>query len=213
MENPLIQVRPESRRKPLGDGTQQANTTFHSARSAKGRKMSSSHDTTDIPSSDLPHHESLNANGPLTVRSFTTSPENKRLSAVTNEDPESKRNSQVSTTSTNASGKTRRRKTHVGPWELGSDVGKGGIGRVRKVRHAVTGETAAVKIISKRVAEKARAESLANLVESSKSKRHSVAEFSHVMPFGIEREVIIMKLLEHPNIVKLYDIWENRSEL
>lgn len=158
--------------------------------------------------SALPHHESLNPNGPMTVRNVTSSPENKRLSAVTNEESESKRNSQVSTTS---SGKGRRRKTHIGPWELGSDIGKGGIGRVRKVRHCMTGQEAAVKIIPKKVAETARAESLANLVESA--KRPSFAAFSNVMPFGIEREVIIMKLLEHPNVVELYDVWENRSEL
>jgi serine/threonine protein kinase len=33
------------------------------------------------------------------------------------------------------------------------------------------------------------------------------------MPVGIEREVAIMKLIQHPNIMKLYDIWENRTEM
>jgi hypothetical protein len=33
------------------------------------------------------------------------------------------------------------------------------------------------------------------------------------MPYGIEREVAIMKLIEHPHIMKLYDIWENRTEM
>lgn len=33
------------------------------------------------------------------------------------------------------------------------------------------------------------------------------------MPIGIEREVAIMKLIQHPNIMKLYDIWENRTEM
>jgi serine/threonine-protein kinase HSL1, negative regulator of Swe1 kinase len=33
------------------------------------------------------------------------------------------------------------------------------------------------------------------------------------MPFGIEREVVIMKLIEHENVINLYDIWENRGEL
>jgi serine/threonine protein kinase len=33
------------------------------------------------------------------------------------------------------------------------------------------------------------------------------------MPVGIEREVAIMKLIRHPNIMKLYDIWENRTEM
>lgn len=33
------------------------------------------------------------------------------------------------------------------------------------------------------------------------------------MPCGIEREVVIMKLIEHPNVINLYDVWENRGEL
>jgi serine/threonine protein kinase len=33
------------------------------------------------------------------------------------------------------------------------------------------------------------------------------------VPMAIEREVAILKLIEHPNIMKLYDIWENRSEM
>ena len=186
----------------MRDGSHHANIAQRLPSAAKVRKMASSSDT-----SGLPHHESLNPNGPMTVLNVTSSPENKRLSAVTNESG-SKRNSQASTTS---SKKGRRRKTHIGPWELGSDIGKGGIGRVRKVRHCVTGKQAAVKIIPKKVAESARAESLNNLVNSY--NRPSFAAVGHVMPFGIEREVIIMKLLEHPNVVKLYDVWENQSEL
>lgn len=33
------------------------------------------------------------------------------------------------------------------------------------------------------------------------------------IPLGIEREVVIMKLIEHPNVISLYDVWENRGEL
>ena len=33
------------------------------------------------------------------------------------------------------------------------------------------------------------------------------------IPCAIEREVVIMKLIEHPNIIGLYDVWENRGEL
>jgi serine/threonine-protein kinase HSL1 (negative regulator of Swe1 kinase) len=127
---------------------------------------------------------------------------------------DSKRASQISSTSTNAEAQGRRRKTHIGPWELGADVGKGGCGKVRKVRHRVTGQQAAAKIISKRIAETARAESLASLVESSRRPNAgALALGANIIPFGIEREVVIMKLLKHPNIVQLFDVWENRNEL
>lgn len=33
------------------------------------------------------------------------------------------------------------------------------------------------------------------------------------IPSGLEREVVIMKLIEHPNVINLYDVWENRGEL
>lgn len=30
---------------------------------------------------------------------------------------------------------------------------------------------------------------------------------------GIEREIVIMKLIDHPNILRLYDVWETSGEL
>jgi len=158
-----------------------------------------------------PHHDSLMSNAQMNLRSAPGPTSQHHQSGSFND---SKRTSQISSTSTNAEVHGRRRKTHIGPWELGADVGKGGCGKVRKVRHNVTGEQAAAKIISKRVAEKGRAESLASLVENSRSRNAgALAMGANIIPFGIEREVVIMKLLIHPNVVQLYDVWENRNEL
>ena len=41
----------------------------------------------------------------------------------------------------------------------------------------------------------------------------TMANGKNRMPRGIEREVVIMKLIEHPNVMNLYDVWENRGEL
>ena len=30
---------------------------------------------------------------------------------------------------------------------------------------------------------------------------------------GIEREIVIMKLIDHPNVLSLYDVWETSQEL
>jgi serine/threonine protein kinase len=30
---------------------------------------------------------------------------------------------------------------------------------------------------------------------------------------GIEREIVIMKLIDHPNVLNLYDVWETSAEL
>lgn len=120
---------------------------------------------------------------------------------------ENKRDSAISTTST-TSGKPRR-KTHVGPWQLGRTLGKGSTGRVRLAKHAVTGQIAAVKIVSKKSAAMVQSESIAMM------DKHPglTPSGGPIMPLGIEREVVIMKLIEHPNVINLYDVWENRGEL
>jgi serine/threonine protein kinase len=33
------------------------------------------------------------------------------------------------------------------------------------------------------------------------------------MMLGIEREIVIMKLIEHPNVMRLYDVWETVTDL
>jgi hypothetical protein len=125
--------------------------------------------------------------------------------------PNSNRNSQISTTSTNGSD-GRRRKTHIGPWHLGKTLGKGATARVRMARHAVTGQPAAIKIVQKKNAQLSQAGSLAAL-DQLDAVMNNAGEGPKRMPYGIEREAAIMKLIEHPHIMKLYDIWENRTEM
>ena len=42
---------------------------------------------------------------------------------------------------------------------------------------------------------------------------NSLAEDHERILQGIEREIVIMKLIEHPNIMRLYDVWETSTEL
>ncbi|KAF2796857.1 serine/threonine-protein kinase-like protein GIN4 [Melanomma pulvis-pyrius CBS 109.77] len=202
---------PTRRRAPLGDATLRANQDTNSHR-RRGEKPSP-----EILSSSpkyLPHNESLNPNGTLSVsHEPESSPDNKRISAVINEElpPRNpKRDSEISNASTNASNTGRRRKTHIGPWQLGKTIGRGGCSRVRLVRHSVNGEYGAAKIISKANAEKVSALSLYNLIESAEQ---DTTLGGMAIPFGLEREICIMKLLDHPNIVRLHDVWESHNEL
>jgi serine/threonine protein kinase len=137
--------------------------------------------------------------------------ENKRVSAVSNEEHRSRRDSEISDASTYDSCGGRRKK-QVGPWLLGRTIGRGGCSRVRAVRHYVTGQEGAAKIIAKSTAEKVRALSLANLIKDSETD-DTLHHGGKLIPFGLEREIVIMKLLSHKNIVKLFDVWENRNEL
>ena len=158
----------------------------------------------------MPHHESLHADGNLSIRrkagQNVTSIENKRVSTVAEEaTTDSKRSSQASASTTYSN--KGKRKTHVGPWHLGKTLGKGATGRVRLARHAVTQQIAAIKIVSKKSAAMVQSASMTRMDNDSSIPGR------RTMPFGIEREVVIMKLIEHPNVINLYDIWENRGEL
>jgi len=211
--------RPPTRR-PLGDATQRVINA------------SQSHPKTSSKQSPMPHHESLRQDGllqvqnelpasPLSERDYYPLREgspvstiaNHRLSAISKEraTTESNRNSQISTVSTNASD-GKRIKAMIGPWKLGKTLGKGATARVRLARHAYTGQEAAIKIVQKRNAQLSQAGSLVNF---DRAEAHMPDEEDGVrrMPVGIEREVAIMKLIQHPNIMKMYDIWENRTEM
>lgn len=83
----------------------------------------------------------------------------------------------------------------IGPWILGETVGKGASGRVKIARHRSTGMLAAVKILPY------------NLMSSSSSKKVEKHRTS------VEREIVLMKLMEHPNIMRLYDVWEGKGNL
>ncbi|GES63155.1 putative serine/threonine protein kinase [Aspergillus terreus] len=147
--------------------------------------------------------------------SIVTSPQSTKgnadvacFSPVIDSQVESNRNSALSAASIVSS--KGKRKTHVGPWQLGRTLGRGSTGRVRLAKHALTGQTAAIKIVSKKSAAIAQSESIAAM-------DRNIGLFSNTgtrpMPSGIEREVVIMKLIEHQNVISLYDVWENRGEL
>lgn len=122
-----------------------------------------------------------------------------------------KRLSAASYASTSSSQSKKNYKTHIGPWQLGKTLGKGSSARVRLCRHSITRQMAAVKIVNRRMAYLVQDSSLAALSKWDSSLPEVNGEMR--VPVAIEREVAILKLIEHPNIMKLYDIWENRSEM
>ncbi|KAI4233441.1 MAG: hypothetical protein LQ349_004411 [Xanthoria aureola] len=207
MESYASRNRPVRPRQPLAELTATTNWVNNQTPPQASQAQRSS------PPTNIPHHESLKPGGTLQAHHNSSSPllaatANHRVSAISNEEKRSTNRDSQLTVSTNTSGKASRRKTHVGPWQLGKTIGKGSSGRVRKARHCLTGQDAAIKIVSRSVAAKLRTTSLAhmeNLLSAGERKGH--------IPFGIEREVLIMKLIEHPNVINLYDVWENRGEL
>ena len=123
----------------------------------------------------------------------------------------------------NKSSKRKSRDT-VGPWKLGKTLGKGSSGRVRLARNVENGQLAAIKIVSKK---KYMKPSDKNSVKMDQNSYYSASVSNAsttlttqnnpnnipINPYGIEREIVIMKLISHENVMGLYEVWENKSEL
>jgi serine/threonine protein kinase len=75
------------------------------------------------------------------------------------------------------------------------------IGRVKIARNTRTGEYAAVKIVSKQA------------LITSRMSMTGISEQADKILLSIEREIVLMKLIDHPNILSLYDVWETSNEL
>ncbi|KAJ7733238.1 kinase-like domain-containing protein [Mycena maculata] len=88
----------------------------------------------------------------------------------------------------------------IGLWKIGRTIGTGSSGRVRIARNSKTGQYAAIKIVSKTV------------LDSTRSLNHLVDDTEHSQ-LSLEREIVVMKLIDHPNIMRLYDVWETSTEL
>ncbi|MCJ1386530.1 hypothetical protein MMC17_009656 [Xylographa soralifera] len=204
---PTRALPPRPPRLPLGDATTRVNNQQPVRDSSQSLAL--------VSSNTLSHHESHKLDNNLQILNKPRAMEvaaNKHLTTIVDqEQKDSNRLSQISTTSTNNFG-TRKRKTHVGPWHLGKTLGKGATGRVRYARHKLTGQSAAIKIVSKVQAVKMQSKSIAAMDEILATCPASMGG-PKTMPSSIEREVIVMKLIEHPNIISLYDVWENRGEM
>ena len=89
----------------------------------------------------------------------------------------------------------------IGPWILGECVGKGASGRVKIAKHKRTGQLAAVKILP-----------IAPLMDSRNSLHTQHVKYEKLR-LCIDREITMMKLMNHPNIMRIYDVFEGETEL
>ena len=83
----------------------------------------------------------------------------------------------------------RRLRIRYAPPYPGKTLGQGTFGKVILARHKITGENAAIKVLEK-------------------SKISDTSDTERVL-----REIHILKLMRHPNIVQLYDIGETNKKL
>lgn len=111
----------------------------------------------------------------------------------------------------------------IGAWRVGREIGKGAsgmsphilfdfssrelmIGRVRIAKNADTNIYAAMKVIDKAAPERETVCSIATATSKEEDKCEKVKH-------SIEREVVIMKLIQHPNVIQLYDVYEDSENM
>ena len=205
-------------RQPLGDATSRANSATPLNSFALGPKAAANAYKDDRKnertSTTIPDHHRL-ASAVQDPKSNQPQVENvKSIATAFNDNRIQHQNLATVATSSSISGSGFARnvplKSQIGPWKIGKRIGRGGWSTVWKVRHIVTGQYGAAKVVSK--ASNVGAQSLANLARMAKTDP-SLLDNGKIVPLGLEREIIIMKLLEHRNIVRLYDVWENHDHL
>ncbi|XP_017212576.1 serine/threonine-protein kinase BRSK2 isoform X11 [Danio rerio] len=90
-----------------------------------------------------------------------------------------------------SSGKDNSSQQHanyVGPYRLEKTLGKGQTGLVKLGIHCVTCQKVAIKIVNRE-------------------------KLSESVLMKVEREIAILKLIEHPHVLKLHDVYENKKYL
>uniref|UniRef100_A0AAQ4QXQ1 Protein kinase domain-containing protein n=1 Tax=Gasterosteus aculeatus aculeatus TaxID=481459 RepID=A0AAQ4QXQ1_GASAC len=87
-----------------------------------------------------------------------------------------------------ATGAAGRAGAYVGPYRLEKTLGKGQTGLVKLGVHCITGQKVAIKIVNRE-------------------------KLSESVLMKVEREIAILKLIEHPHVLKLHDVYENNKYL
>ncbi|KAH9747988.1 CBL-interacting serine/threonine-protein kinase 23 [Citrus sinensis] len=80
-------------------------------------------------------------------------------------------------------------RTRVGKYELGRTLGEGSFAKVKFARNTETGENVAIKILDKEKVLK------------------------HKMIGQIKREISTMKLIRHPNVIRMYEVMASKTKI
>jgi serine/threonine-protein kinase HSL1, negative regulator of Swe1 kinase len=207
-------------RSPLADATRRMNAPLQQV----GPKQQILGDANCLPTQSRAKSPFVLYNGGLVSKKQPRRPnfqdladvaEDPETAAITNASKSAEEYKRDSHTSHNSTSNERNKdgpKTSIGPWIMGKSLGQGTSARVRICRHSITRQVAAVKIIPKRTALLAQAGSILALHEWDTSLPETINGELR-MPMAVEREVAILKLIDHPNITKLHDIWESRKEM
>lgn len=79
-------------------------------------------------------------------------------------------------------------KKNIGDFTIGNTIGQGTFGKVKKGTHLLSGQSVAIKILEK---------------SKINNKKDIIL---------VEREIKILKAVEHPNIIRLLQIYETEKQ-
>ncbi|KND03181.1 CAMK/CAMKL/BRSK protein kinase [Spizellomyces punctatus DAOM BR117] len=106
----------------------------------------------------------------------------------------------------------------IGPYVVGKTLGVGSTGRVKLGTHIESAQRVAIKIIPKETLSTTSSSSSQQPPASPATSTPPSASASSTPPVPsinkkLEREITIMKLIQHPNVLQLYDVYETDKEL
>nr|DAD36141.1 TPA_asm: hypothetical protein HUJ06_006781 [Nelumbo nucifera] len=79
--------------------------------------------------------------------------------------------------------------TRIGKYEIGKTLGEGSFAKVKFAKNVDTGDSVAIKVLDK------------------------VQVLRHKMVEQIKREISTMKLIKHPNVIKLYEVMASKTKI
>uniref|UniRef100_A0A453AZB3 non-specific serine/threonine protein kinase n=1 Tax=Aegilops tauschii subsp. strangulata TaxID=200361 RepID=A0A453AZB3_AEGTS len=106
----------------------------------------------------------------------------------------------------------------MGKYEMGRTLGEGHFGKVRLARHADTGRAFAIKILDRqrilamKIDEQVRAPS-AQSIDRFFPGFFRLACLFVVVVAQIKTEIATLKLLKHPNVVRLYEVAASKTKI
>lgn len=87
------------------------------------------------------------------------------------------------------SAKGQGTRTRVGKYELGKTIGEGSFAKVKVAKNVETGDVVAIKILDR-----------------EQVLRHKMVE-------QLKREISTMKLIKHPNVIKIFEVMASKTKI
>ncbi|KAI4963937.1 hypothetical protein ZWY2020_008651 [Hordeum vulgare] len=108
---------------------------------------------------------------------------------------------------------TTKVKRRVGKYELGRTIGEGTFAKVRFARNTETGDPVAIKILDKEKLLKHKMVEQVTLLTPTSHLTFSCSSIIALLVSGDQPEIIAMKLIKHPNVVRIHEVMGSKTKI